>query len=96
MSTYVVLGKLTQQGLQDVKGMLKREEARVRGAEALGITIRESFLTMGSYDVVMVVDAPSSEALATFVLQAGMRGHVTTETLRAFNDDEVERVIAGL
>ena len=44
MSTYVVLGKLTKEGLQDVKGMLKREEARVRGAEALGITIRESFL----------------------------------------------------
>jgi hypothetical protein len=30
------------------------------------------------------------------VLQAGMRGHVTTETLRAFNDDEVGRVIDAL
>ena len=96
MSTYIVLGKLTQQGLQDVKETPKRRDARMQGAEALGITIRENFLTMGSYDVVMVVDAPNSEALATFVLQAGMRGHLTTETLRAFNDDEVERVVGAL
>ena len=96
MSTYVVLGKLTHQGIQDVKDMPKRREARMQGAEALGIKIRESFLTMGSYDVVMVLDAPSSEALATFVLQIGMRGHVTTETLRAFDDQEVERLVGAL
>ena len=96
MSTYVVLGKLTQKGIQDAKEIPKRRDARMQGAEALGIKIRENFLTMGSYDVVMVLDAPNSEALATFVLQIGMRGHVTTETLRAFNDDEVERVVGSL
>jgi uncharacterized protein with GYD domain len=87
MPTYVVLGKLTQQGIQTIKDVPRRRAA-ADSAQALGITLRERMLTMGRYDVVMILDAPDDEAVAKFALQTGMRGNLSTETMRAFGEAE--------
>jgi hypothetical protein len=42
------------------------------------------------------LDAPNDEAVAKFVLSIGMRGNLATETLRAFNDDEVDALLGAL
>jgi uncharacterized protein with GYD domain len=95
MPTYVVLAKLTQQGIQTIKDVPKRRAAW-ESAQALGITLRERMLTMGRYDVVMILDAPDDEAVAKFALQTGMRGNLSTETLRAFSEPESEALLASL
>jgi uncharacterized protein with GYD domain len=87
---------MTQQGVQKAKDIPQRREAARQDAESLGITLREAFLTMGSYDVVLLLDAPDGETLAKFVLKIGMRGNLTTETLRAFTSEEADRVISAL
>jgi len=96
MARYIVLAKMTAQGIQNAKEIPQRRAAGREAAKALGITWVDSYLTMGSYDVVIVVDAPDSEAIAKFVLQIGMRGNLSTETLRTFNDEEVDRLLAAI
>jgi uncharacterized protein with GYD domain len=96
MARYIVLAKMTQQGIQNAKEIPQRRPARTEAAQALGITLVDSYMTMGGYDVVIVLDAPESEAVAKFVLQIGMRGNLSTETLRAFTDEEVDRLLAAL
>jgi uncharacterized protein with GYD domain len=95
MATYVVLGKLTQQGVATIKDVQQRRDAAKEAAKALGITWREGWLTMGRYDVVMVVDAPDDVAVATFLLQTAGRGNLTTQTLRAFDDTEIESIVSA-
>ena len=95
MPTYVVLGQLTQQGMQTIKDVPQRRAA-ADSAEALGITLRERMLTMGRYDVVMILDAPDDQAVAKFVLQTGMRGNLSTETMRAFSEGESETLLGSL
>jgi uncharacterized protein with GYD domain len=96
MPTYVVLGKMTQQGIQTVKDIPKRRTATKEAATALGITWRESYLTMGQYDAVFILDAPNDEAIAKFALQTGIRGNLSTQTLRAFGEAESDALTGSL
>jgi uncharacterized protein with GYD domain len=96
MPTYVVLAKMTQQGIQRAKEIPQRRAAAKEAAKALGITWRDGWLTMGQYDVVFVLDAPDNEAIAKFALQTGMRGNLTTQTLRAFTESESDALFGSL
>ena len=96
MPTYIVLANMTQQGVQSAKDIPQRRAAAKDAAQALGITWRESYLTMGAHDVVLVLDAPNGETVAKFVLQIGMRGNLSTQTLRAFTDAETDALLSDL
>jgi uncharacterized protein with GYD domain len=95
MAKYIVLGKMTQQARQAAVDIPKfRAQGRER-AKAVGATF-ESYLTLGKYDVVWVVDAPNDEALAKWLFGLGSTGRVVTQTLRAFTEAEVDALTAGL
>jgi uncharacterized protein with GYD domain len=96
MPTYVVLCNLTQQGVQNAKEIPQRREAAKAAAKELGITLREGLMTMGQYDVVLIMEAPDDEAMAKFALQSGMRGSLRTQTMRAFTEAEVDALTASL
>jgi uncharacterized protein with GYD domain len=42
--------------------------------KTLGVEVKNSYLAMGTYDVILVVEAASDEALAKWVLSLGSRG----------------------
>ncbi len=96
MPTYVVLCNMTQQGMQSAKEIPKRREAAKETAKELGITYRDGLMTMGRYDVVLILDAPNDETMAKFALRMGMRGNLSTQTLRAFSEAEVDALAASL
>ena len=96
MPTYIVLANMTQQGVQSAKEIPQRRAAAKDAAQALGITWREVYLTMGAHDVVFVLDAPNGETVTKFVLQIGMRGNLSTQTLRAFTEAETDALLGDL
>jgi uncharacterized protein with GYD domain len=96
MPTYVVLCNLTEQGLQNAKEIPQRRDRARETAKELGITLREGLMTMGQYDVVLILEAPDDEAMAKFALRVGMRGSLRTHTLRAFTEAEVDALTASL
>jgi len=95
MATYIVLGKFTDKGRQGVKDSPdRRREGRER-AKALGVTF-QSYVTMGRYDVVWVVDAPDEASMAKWLLGVGKFGALTTETLRGFSEAEADALFATI
>ncbi len=50
-------------------------------------------MTQGSYDLVIIVEAPDDVTMAAQTLSVASRGNRHTETLRAFALDEVEQII---
>ncbi len=94
--TYVVLGKFTQQGAQKSKDIPQRRAAAMEAAKAVGITWRDAWLTMGQFDVVMILEAPDDEAMAKFALQIALRGNLSTQTMRAFTQAEADAIVASL
>lgn len=96
MATYVSLLKLTQQGIKDIKGGPARLDSAKKAVAAMGGKMTAFYLTLGAYDVVVVTELPDDEAAARFALATGSLGNVSTETLRAFTEDEYRKIIASL
>ena len=61
----------------------KRLEAARKLGEALGGQITAAYYTMGQYDMVVIMEAPSNEAAMEGLLKTGSLGNVQTETLVA-------------
>ena len=96
MPTYISLMRFTEQGVKAVKDHPKRREAAARGIEAMGGKLLHTYLTMGRYDVVAVLDLPDDDAAAKFALVTGRQGNVSTETMRAFDEGEFDRLLNSL
>ena len=96
MPTYIAFLKWTQQGLQNIKQSPSRLDAAKKGFEAAGAKMKDFYMVTGQHDMVAIVEAPDDLALAKAILSATSQGGVTSETCRAFTEDEYRRVVAGL
>lgn len=96
MPSYVILGKYTQQGTQDIVALPERVAAAQQTVQDAGGRMIFFYLTMGQYDFVSVVELPDAQAAATILLGLGSQGNVQTTTLTAFTEDETAQIIAGL
>jgi uncharacterized protein with GYD domain len=96
MATYIVLSKYTQQGIAKIKEGPARIDAARQTGRTMGVELKAWYLVMGRYDVVTIWEAPNDETLAKVMLAIGSLGNVTTETLRAFTEDEFRGIVAAL
>jgi len=96
MGHYVTLIRYTQQGASKIKESPARLDAARKAAEKAGGKIHSWFLTMGKYDAVIISEFPNDEASARFMLATGAAGNVTTQTMKAFTEDEYRKIIGSL
>ena len=94
MATYVLLLDWTQQGIGNFRESVDRYESARAQFEGLGVTFKETYWTLGSHDLVAIVESPDSESLAAALLLLGSAGNVRTTTLRALSASEMKGVIA--
>ena len=96
MPTYIVLGKMTDQGIRTIREGPQRREAARQRIERLGGRMLSVYNTQGQYDLIMTVEFPDEAAATAFLLETGEQGNLRTETLRAFTPEEMEQVRAKL
>lgn len=96
MATYIMLINYTDQGIRTVKDSPKRLDAAKKMLKTMGGEIKDFYLTMGSYDIAIVAEAPSDDVIAKFALASGSLGNVRTTTLKAFPEAEYRKIIAAL
>jgi len=93
MATYIVLGNYTDQGIKNVADTLKRTEAVKAMVQKLGVTLKETYWTLGGYDLVAIFEAPDDAAITAVGLSIGKLGNVRTQTLRAFTAADMNGVL---
>ena len=93
MPKYVILVNWTEQGVQNVTETTQRAEHVRQMIEQMGGRMDTLLWTQGRYDLVGIMEAPDEETAAAVGLRVGMRGAVRTETLRAFDADEMGRIL---
>lgn len=96
MPTYVVLMKLTDQGIKNIKDAPKRIEEGVKALEAMGGKLLSFYVVMGEYDYVGIAEAPSDEVATAFLLGLGAGGNVRTTTLKAFTKEQFAEIVKKL
>ena len=93
MTTYVSLINWTEQGIKNFRDTTQRAEEFAKVVQGSGGRVRELLWTVGEYDIVCVADFPDDEAGVAALLQVGAAGSVRSNTLRAFNIDEMAGII---
>jgi uncharacterized protein with GYD domain len=95
-STYISLVKFTEKGIQDARQTTQRLAAWQARVQAMGVTIKQMYWTLGEYDQVCIFEAPDDETAASVLLAAGMLGNIRTQTMRAFNAAEMDKILAKI
>ena len=85
MSTYIILSSFSPEAFRDPKDFLKLAHAvsvQIK-TDCPGVTWKQSFATLGRFDVVDIVEAedPKQVERAAMIIRA--YGHSTTETMPA-------------
>ena len=96
MATYVVLANFTEQGVRQAKDSPKRADAFKETAKKHGATVKELYWTQGLYDITAIVEAPDDMTVTSLSLGLGMLGNVRTQTLRAFDADEMQGILGKM
>jgi len=96
MPAFIVLGKFTQKGIENMKDSPQRLEAARKVAKSTGGEIKEFFYTMGRYDFVAVCESPSVESMTKSLLIISAAGAVRTETLPATPADKAAEMLKEL
>jgi uncharacterized protein with GYD domain len=96
MAQYIMLADWTEQGIRNVKESPGRLDAAKELCRKHGAEITAFFMTMGAHDMVVIMQAPSDEAVAKVALALGSGGNVRTETLKAFSEAEYRQIVQTL
>ena len=96
MPTYIALLNWTGQGVENVKDSPSRLDAGREEFKKIGVHIKDTYLTMGRHDLVCIIEAPDDETYARAMLSLGSQRNVSTETLKAFTEDQYRRICASV
>ncbi|HEV3478863.1 MAG TPA: GYD domain-containing protein [Gaiellaceae bacterium] len=88
MPTYILLSKLTAQGVQTLKSNPDRLREVNSDVEELGARVLHQWATLGPFDFVNVVEAPDNATIARVSVALGARGSANFQTLSALSIDE--------
>ena len=88
MPTYIMLAKLSSDGVQTVKNNPARIREVAEEVEQLGASVKAQWATIGRYDFVSVVEVPDEKVMAKVSLELGSRGTGTYESMTAIPIDE--------
>ncbi len=94
MTRYAVLTSWTDEGARAVNDTVARAEQVRTMVEQMGGRLDPLYWTQGRYDLISVLEAPDEETAAAIVLRVGATGTVRNETLRAYDAEEMGRILS--
>jgi uncharacterized protein with GYD domain len=93
MQTYVTLFNFTDQGAKTVADTVARVRQLTAVAEKAGGKVVTTLWTQGRFDLVSIGEWPDEETAMAFSVMIAKAGNVRSETLRAFNAEQMERIL---
>ena len=96
MSIYITRGRYTYESIKNLVANPEDRNAAVsKLVEAVGAKLLNYYVTLGHYDFLTIVEAPSAKEASAFILAAAAGGGVTdVETTEAFTGADAKQVFA--
>ena len=94
MPIYVLLSRLSQQGVATLKSNPDRLREVNRDVEELGARVLHQWATLGEWDFISIVEAPDTATIARVSVTLGARGSTKIQTLSALTIDEFVKTIS--
>ncbi len=94
MPTFIMLSKLSDQGLQTLRANPERLREVNKDVEELGARVLHQWFMLGPYDFVNIVEAPDAKTVARVSLAISARGSTDLESYEAIGVDEILDLLA--
>ena len=88
MPHFILLTKLTSDGVKTIKNNPSRIREVNSEMEQIGLKVHHQWATLGEYDFINVVEAPDEKTMARVSLELGSRGTARYESLAAIPIDD--------
>ncbi|MCE2462977.1 MAG: GYD domain-containing protein [Dehalococcoidia bacterium] len=96
MPSYVLLLNYTDEGMSNIKYLSQHVSALRQAVEAAGGHMPHISLTMGQYDLIAIIEAPSDQACVSISLGLSSLGNFRSTTLKAFTEDELINIVDNI
>ena len=96
MATFITTIRFTEKGIQGINESPKRAAAFKEAAKSMGVKVLGLYWTLGSFDGVIIFEAPDDETATAAMLHLSSQGNVQTTTARAFEAGTMEKIIGLL
>ena len=96
MPTYILLLNYTDEGMRNIKYLPQHAIAFRHAVEAAGGRMPHIYLTMGQYDLVAIIEAPSDEVCVSISLGLCSLGNMRSTTLKAFGEEDLTKVVENI
>ncbi|HSQ26609.1 MAG TPA: GYD domain-containing protein [Anaerolineales bacterium] len=93
MSTYILLGTLTEDGAERLRKHPEWIDEVNRDLEKMGVVLIAQYAVLGPYDLVTLVDAPDNRSIIRVSSELSLRGSIKVVTLPAM---PVEDLLSSL
>ena len=93
MSVFIMLTRLTPDGVKTLKDNPGRVQEVNREMEQLGVKVLHQWATLGEYDFVSVVEASDEKAMAKVSVELGSRGTTSNETMAAIPGEDFTKAL---
>ena len=93
MPRYVVLYRFTAEGAKNIRETVQRARQTREQTEKRGFKVQALLWTQGPYDLVSIIDAPAEESMMGAMANVVGAGNVSSTTMRAFDDKEMEGIL---
>jgi uncharacterized protein with GYD domain len=88
MVTYMMLMKLTDQGIKNIKGAPERIEKSLKAFDKTGGKAIGFWVAIGKYDYVSIGESASDEAALAWALGLSAQGNVRIESVKLFSKEQ--------
>jgi uncharacterized protein with GYD domain len=96
MATFITTMHFTEQGIKAVQDTCERAAAFKATAKKMGVKVTGVYWTLGTFDGVIVCEAPDEETATAALLYLGSRGNMRTQTARAYDAAEMQKILSLL
>ena len=95
MATFITTLHFTEQGIKAVWDTCDRA-ASFKATAKLGVKVTGQYWTLGTFDGVIVCEAPDEATATAALLHLGTLGNLRTQTARAFDAAEMQKILGLL
>ncbi len=96
MPTFITTLHFTEQGIKAVRDSCERAAAFKAAAKKMGVKVTGQYWTLGGFDGAIVCEAPDEETVTAALLHLGTLGNVRTQTGRAYDASEMQKILGLL
>ena len=93
MATFITTLHFTEQGIKAVRDTCSRAAAFKAAAKKMGVKVTGQFWTLGAFDGVVVFEAPDEATATAAMLHLSSLGNLRTQTARAFDAAEMQKIL---